>query len=357
MNDYKVLYYPDFAPDPTWLRKILLLSDGVVRIVPADVDPKDPDDLKRLQDEMQGCLSSVGPDENDVAIEHGDEPRLARMFALLGQKGKGEAAHIDITISSDGRLAIADHVFVHDSKLSSFVQEELQRNGLLIESAGDLAPERFLVVREDASDIILAGLASKMASRLGLDVITDKPMPFAFGALRGVPGRSLNDGAAEGALLGSVAAIMIPAAVATIEPRQYREIRDSYAGIREAFKALTSEWAILHRLTRLTDASELAARAGLLAQDFDRQCREYRRSRHARAFRSWTPLCIGGVLSVAASVAAPLLAPGIAVASVGIQVVEKWLSGQADTADERVFNMLSGLRRDIITHSGIREVV
>ena len=357
MNDYRVLYYPDFAPDPTWLRRILLLSDGVVRIVPPDVDPEDPDDLKRLQGDVEGCLSSVRPDAKDVAIERSDQVRLARVFRLLKKKRKNASSHCDITISSDGRLAIAGHVFVHDSKLANFVQEELQCNDLLIKSLNGLAPEHFLVVQEDASNIILAGLASRMAGRLGLDAITDKPMPFAFGALRGVPGPGPNDGAAEGALLGSLAAVMIPADVATIDSRRYRDIRDSYSGIREAFKALTSDLASLHRLTRLSDASSLSARAASVAQDFDRQYRAYRRSRYARRFKSWTPLCIGGVLSVAASVAAPDLTPGIAVASVGIQVVERCLNMHEGIAHERVFNMLSGLRRDIIARSGIRELV
>ena len=357
MNDYRVLYYPDFTPDQTWLRQILLLSDGVVRIVPPDVDPEDPDEIKRLQGAVQGCLCSVGPEEDDVAIEHGDEDRLARLFGQLSKERENGPAHVEMTISPGGQLAIADHVFIHDSKLSDFVQEQLRRNGLLLESLGALAPERFFVVRQDASNIILAGLASRMARRLGLDAITDKPVPFAFAALRGVPDRGLDDGSAEGALLGSLAAIMIPTAVATIESRQYREIRDSYAGIRETFKALTSELATLHRLARLSDASEFAARIASVARDFDRQYRAYRKSRYARTFKSWIPLCIGGVLSVAASVAAPPLAPGIAVASVGIQVVEKCLNRREDTAHQRVFNMLSGIRRDIIKRSGIRELV
>jgi hypothetical protein len=356
-DEYRVLYYPDFAPDSGWLRRILLLSDGVVRIVPADVDPDDSDDLKRLQETIEGCLRSVEPNTDDVAIEDGDEARLARAFGVLGKNAKDTAGRIEVSISLDGRLSIADHVFVHESKLSDFVQQELRRNGLLLGPLGSLASKGFRIVQQDASNVILAGLASRIARRLGLDAITEKQMPFAFAALRGVPGRVRDNGEAEGALLGAIASIMIPTSVVTIPPRQYREIRDSYTGLREAFKALTSELAALNRLTRLNDASEFAARVASVARSFDQEYRAYRKSRYARGFKSWAPLCIGGVLSVVATSVSPAYAPELAAASVGIQIIEKYLGQAYDTQHRRVFNMLSGVRRDIIRRSGIRELV
>jgi hypothetical protein len=110
-------------------------------------------------------------------------------------------------------------------------------------------------------------------------------------------------------------------------------------------------------LTKLTDVAELSTRVESLAQDFDRRYREYRSSKFAGAFESWTPLCIGGVLTVASAVVTPALAPGIAVGSVVITVIEKLLSAREGSADERVFSMLSGLRREIVAQSGIREIV
>lgn len=356
MNDYRVLYYPDFTPDPTWLRQVLLLSDGVVRIVPSDVDPHDPDAVEELTEEISGCLSTMVPTAADIAIEHGEEDRLARVFALLGKATSQPPSSLNIRIS-DGKLGIAGHVFVHDSKLSDFVRSQLRDNGLVLEAAAKLAPQDFLVVHEGASNIILAGLAARIAARTGLDTITEKPLPFVFSALKGVPGRSVIDGAAEGALLSAIAEMAIPTAVASMEPHQYHEVRDSYGNIRRAFKALTSEWARLHRLTRLTDPGELSARVESLAQDFDRQYREYRASQFARTFKSLTPLCVGGVLTVASAVVAPAVAPGIAIGSVVVTVIEKLLSAREDSPDERVFSMLSGLRREIVAQSGIREVV
>src|SRR5712692_11605548 len=59
MNEYRVLYYPDFSPDPAWLRKVLLLFDAVVRIVPEDVHPDDPDDLVWLQDVCRRIVGAI----------------------------------------------------------------------------------------------------------------------------------------------------------------------------------------------------------------------------------------------------------------------------------------------------------
>lgn len=358
MVEYRVLYYPDFSPDSTWLRRILLLSDKVIRIVPADVTPDDPDNLRRLQDVIPECLTSVAPEDSDVAVESGDAERLERAFQLLGKTYQKDSQKIEITVSSSGGLSVAGHVFVHDSKLSKFVQQRLKANRLLVDALRETTPSgRFILVRKDASNIILAGLASRIAGRLGVDAITDLPIPFAVSALRGVPQRAADDGAGEGALLSAVATLMIPASIATLSPQRYLEIRESYAEIREAFKGMTTELAARHRLRRGESAEEFARRVDTVARDFARQYREYRSSRYARRFRSWTPLCVGGVLSVPAAFVHPLAAAGLAVATFAIQVVEKCLGGSDNTADQRVFHMLAGLRRDIVKRSGIKELV
>jgi len=291
MLEYQVLYYPDFSPASSWLRRVLMLSDNVIRIVPPDVKPNDSADLLRLQEDIPGCLTAIAPEKGDVAIEPDDKLRFNRAFELLGKKSKKAARTITITVDTNGSLSIAGHVFIHDSKISDFIEQELRTNKLSIESLRGLSPsENFMPVREEASDIILAGLASRIARRLGVDAITDQSMPFAVAALLGVGRSAANDGSAEGALLSAIAALMIPASVAKISAREFREIRDSYAGIRGAFKSLTAELASRHRLTRTGSPAEFATRIEAVVKEFDREYRQYRSSRYARRFRSWAPL-------------------------------------------------------------------
>src|SRR5581483_4837485 len=103
MLEYRVLYYPDFSPASTWLRRVLMLSDKVIRIVPSDVTPEDSRDLLRLQDAIPGCLTAVAPDQEDVAIEPGEQYRLRHAFELLGKKSEKGSAKITVTVSNGGR--------------------------------------------------------------------------------------------------------------------------------------------------------------------------------------------------------------------------------------------------------------
>lgn len=130
LADYQVLYYPDFVPDGIWLRRILLLADGVVRIVPTDVSPEDSADILRIREALPDCLTSVAPDSHDVAIEDGEHLRLARIFELLGGQRRDSGSEVTVEISTDGGLSVADHVFVHDAKLSAFVLDQLRMNDL-----------------------------------------------------------------------------------------------------------------------------------------------------------------------------------------------------------------------------------
>lgn len=356
MNDYRVLFYPGFSPDPVWARKILLLCDGITRIVPNDVRLDDPADLLRLQSTLDGCIASVAPERADVALQPSDADLLNRAFRILSQKERGRPRRIEIEISTDGTLSIQGHVFVHDTKMSDEVQAQLRRHGLMI-AGFDNVTEGFIVVKKEASDIILAGLASRMARRLGLDAVTDRGMPFAFGTLRGMPRQDANDGTAEGAVLTAIASVMIPTNVAHLTPTSYRELRNSFGEVREAFKVLTEELARVHRLNRVTDPHEFATRVTSIANEFGVEYRKYRRSRYARRFKSWAPLVFGGALSVAASVTSPFIAAGLVTGSLAVQMLDKYRASGASINNERVFHMLTGIRRDIIRRSGLYELM
>jgi hypothetical protein len=58
MLQYRVLYYPDFSPDSVWLRRVLMLTDSVMRIVPSDVKP---DDFRRRSGEALALALSLRP--------------------------------------------------------------------------------------------------------------------------------------------------------------------------------------------------------------------------------------------------------------------------------------------------------
>lgn len=355
MNEYALLYYPDFHPDSVWLRRVLLLSDSVTRIVPTDVELDDPDELRALQGSIPNCLRAISPEERDVMIESQNLPRLARAFAFLARaEGKRSKKKITITISG-GSMSIAGHVFLHTAKISPVIHEELQRHRLILKGFGQ---GDFLAVDEGASHLILSAIAENISRRTGFDTITDKPVPFALNALNGLGVGGTGPTNAEGALLSSLATVLIPASVGSLERDKYRILRESYAGIRGAFKELTAELARINRLERIDDLQALKEQVEVATEEFVKQYQTFRKTRYARGFKSWAPLYIGGLLSMASALVAPPVAVGIAGASLGIQVLQKRLEGPSDRPGrERVFNMLAALQKDIFKRSGVKQLI
>jgi hypothetical protein len=356
MSEYALLYYPDFHPDSVWLRRVLLLSDSVTRIVPTDVELDDPDELHALQDSIPSCLRTISPEERDVSIEEQNLPRLTKAFAFLARsQRKGSKRKITMTISPGGSISIAGHVFLHPGKVSPVIQGELQRHGLILDGFGQ---GDFLAVDEGASHLILSAIAENISRRTGFDTITDKPIPFALNSLNNLGVGDVGPTDAEGALLSSLATVLIPVSVGSLEQNRYRLLRESYAPIRAAFKALTEELARINRLGRIEDPKALREQVEVATQDFVKQYQTFRKTRYARGFKGWAPLYIGGFLSMASVLVSPPIAVGIAGASLLTQVVQKKLEAPSDQAGRnRVFNMLAGLEKDIVKRSGVKQLI
>lgn len=162
----------------------------------------------------------------------------------------------------------------------------------------------------------------------------------------------------EGALLSALASVFIPLEVAKMNLRDYRSLREAYAAVRLAFRALTAELARINRLNHIQDSTFLRDQVRTTAQEFFKEYQAFRRTRYARGFKKWAPLYVGGVLSMVMTVVAPHVALGIAGASLGIQIVQKKLEAPTDASgQEQIFNLLAGIRKDIILRSGIKEIV
>jgi hypothetical protein len=360
MSEYGLLYYPDFQPDPDWLKKVLLLADRVTRIVPTDVKLDDPDELLRLQSHIPDCLSSIAPREDDIALDSQNLPRLKKAFAFLGQSNEMTPDR-KVTIQiSGGTVSFEGHTFLHASKISPEIEEALKRNGLMLDAfQDDFADRGFYIVNETASDLILCGIAERMSRRTGLDAITDKPLPYALAALNGLdiePRDSLNG--AEGALLSSLAGMLIPSEVAVLAPDQYRDLREAYTPIRATFKELTATLSRINRLDNIGDPDELRNQIDVTAREFLREYERFRKTRYAAIFRDWMPFCVGGVLSVAAAAVSPTYAVGIVGASVVFSAIDRVRqSRDFDHSRNRVFSMLTGLSNDIVEQSGILHII
>ncbi len=313
-----------------------------------------------LQDSIPGCLSEISPEKSDIAIELNNELRLAKAFAYLGRSYKPRRKRIiTADISTDGSVSFPGHVFLHKTKASPAIQEELQRNGLMIREFEDLFDRRLIVVNKAASDLILSGIAENISRRTGLDAITEKPMPFVLTSVNNLGVRRTPiSGGAEGAVLASLTSILIPAEVGTLKVKDYRDLRNSYAPIREAFKELTADLARINRLDRIQDPKLLRDEVEETAREFVKEYQTFRKSRYARHIREWAPLYVAGLFGMIGTVVAPPVAFGIAGASMVIQLIQKGFKDPAaHRGRHRIFNMVAGLRKDIIRRSGIKAII
>ncbi len=360
MSEYSLLYYPSFQPDPAWLKKVLLLADRVTRIVPTDVKPDDSDELQQLQSHIPDCLSSIAPQEDDIVLDSQKLPRLKKALAFLAQSNKSSRGR-EITVRlSGGTMSVKGHAFLHASKISPEIEGELKENGLILEALQDQFSDRgFYVVNETASDLILCGIAEQISRRTGLDSITDKPIPFALGALNGLNIEPQGAGnGAEGLLLSSLAELLIPSEVAVLTADKYRELRDAYEPVRASFKELTAALSSINRLNKIGDPNELRNQVDQTAHAFLNEYEHFRKTRFAASFRKWVPFCVAGALSIATAAVDPKVAIAVAGISFAVQVIDKHVqSRRVDNGRDKVFSMLTGLRNDVLDQSGILHII
>lgn len=358
--EYTVLYYPSFQPDVGWLRKILLLTDRVARVVPKDADTEDAVALLDLLKVVPEGLTNLAPNIHDISLDYLSMQRLSRAFAFIAANSRAQEEGFALTIHN-GSISVDGNAFLHQSKVSDEIGSLLEEHGLvrkeLNQLAQDFGLDHYLVVDERASNLLLSCIADRVARRHGLDAITDRPLDFGFNASDNLGLVSLPDNP-EGMLLEAIASISIPSEILEMNSKSYKEIRDSYAELRAAFKVLVAELSALNRLGRISDLAILNDRVVAVAGDFVAECEKWHRSRYSRRFKSWTPLCVGGLLSVAAAFVNPIAAGAIAAGSFAIQAVEKHIT-QRDAVDSRgrVYQMLVGMRHDIIEKSPIKNLV
>lgn len=159
-------------------------------------------------------------------------------------------------------------------------------------------------------------------------------------------------GIAEGFLLASIASCEVPGELRYLSIDNYKEIRDSYSDIREAFKRLTGEIALTSRLNRTEDSSTFQSRLENSVKDFIEEFDEYRTTRYARKIAKWTPMSTGTLLGIVGSLAGPVPAVIGKFAQFTMQVVDKKVKRESqDPVRDRAHQMLCNLQEDVLRKS------
>jgi hypothetical protein len=355
MSKYRVLYYPLFEPKPTWLRSTLLFVDGIERIIPKDAGHTDSRHISALREAISpDPAPPIEPVTSDLWINQSDLDLMMRGFKLIvsKQKTRHNARTNDIQLGDS---------FIHRAKIPQPVMRLLEQYKLIStpsrkRKGASSTTEMFVFVQSDAAELIMSYIADRIARRKGIDAITDFEIGFSINALENQGVGFRPSGLAEGYLLSSIVSCEIPAELRYLSSDSYLELRNSFSEIRSAFKRLTAELVVQNRLNRIGDAQTFAEEIQQTVNDFVRECDEYRRSRFAKKIKRWTPLSVGSLIGIVASLGGPVAAVGGRIAQFSTQVIDKKINHtQSDPSRTRAFQMLCDLQDNVLKRSPVKK--
>jgi len=350
-----MLYYPDFHPETTWLRSVLLVADEVRRIVPVEFPTNDPPPLARMRDAIEGCLTNLPPTSVDISPTENELIRLDRAFGLLRQKQftSGRRSELEIVIHRDGAVSFPGFTLLADAKIADEVRSLLKQHAL----EGDIqtryartsGARAGTVVQTGASYLILSLVADRMARRYGLNTLTDKPLEYAFNALNGLDIPFLKpSNAADGLLTAAFASVLIPKGIGKIRLSDYRILRDSYSDLRAAVRKFVLESNAYCGFDNINDPALLQGRIIKAAFDVRREYQKFRKSRFARRIVGWTPFVIGGLLPLLAdfNLVAKEFAWTVTTTGFGFKLLQK-VRSNPNAVRDRVFSLCTSLDYDV----------
>jgi len=281
--------------------------------------------------------------------------RLLDLYA----RARPEEKKIATIIANNGSFSIGGHVLLHRGKVANKVKdlliEEQMLRPFLEEIVGHVGADDYLPVPAQASNLILSCIADKIASREGIDTVTDEELDFAATSMNSLSVPVQNSGSrVEGALLSAVAAISIPEAIDDLTIADFSELRESYAPIRAAFQKYLTDLSSINRLGRISDQEILIQRIGTTAQEITRECDEYAKLKYTKRFKRWAPFAAGSLISIGAAIAAPHIAIVFALCSMSVGVLKKVFFEEPGTPlAEPPIRLLCDLRSDIISRATI----
>lgn len=360
MRQPPLLYYPNYYPNPDWLRAVLLFNDEVKRIVPQDVNLNDPPLLKELSEGL-GVLSRISPSTLQITPDFRSFEWLDQAFSILrmeneqGEKAGEEKIRTIIELSNTGSFSFPDRVFLSDQKISHIVRELLEKHQLIDHLAQDFAGELgetngSTLVHPATSNIILSFIADRIARDYGLTSITDQPLGYAMTSLSGldIPSRP-PAGISEGLLAAAFANVLVPKDIGSLRFLDYKILHQRSSDMRAAFAKFVQQCHDICKLDRIESEAVLQQRVFDCAKDVGDEFSKFKTgsSKALRSIRDWWPIGIGGVLALAKDFIPKEMALEFVALGIGIKAIEKAFAPSPDKTKEKVFSLAAGIGYDM----------
>lgn len=292
---YRCVAYPAFEPDHEWLRKMLLFTDEIYRIIPLHETGGDSDQLKRLIAATNGAVKVCEPHPY-IEIS---EAAATNFGAALNQPQFIKVAasdEIQVVIGPNGTQEVIDWEFLHIEKIGYNVRSELEKRGMLRASFGD---ENWEIVPRGVGNLVVGMLADRIAEENGLDAITDQPLAFALNSLNQC--REECSARIEGIIASTVASVHVPKSIALLSTEDYVELRKAHESVRAEFARMVRDLKEVQRISSKLSPPVFATRIEEIVGHIGSEMQRFRDSREASKFNEWIPFSIASLAPIAAA--------------------------------------------------------
>lgn len=331
LNNRPVLYYPDFAPPIDWLRSFLLFYPKVARIVPEEgID--DDIDLRLFRESFPDAVEDIPATKHMIELDDLQLSRLDRALAEISTP----VDSFTVSFGSNNETEFPGYVFLHRSKVSSAVEELLLKHDLMPEFYQTMAyavgaSDKFLVVKDEAANLILSLLADRVARDRGLDSVTSDPLNYSLLAVNGLGIGSLSGGVpgtrVEKVLASAVIQAQIPQGLPQMSIERYRNLREEFLRLREPLEHFMSSKVQLQQLDRISNAATLADEIHDSAERCSQAIDEVRARVQKGTIKHWIPFSLLSVIGVVSAVAVdPLVGLSLSSVSILVGAIDKVLS-------------------------------
>lgn len=349
-----ILYYPNFEPDPFWLKNMLLFFDSIGRIMPKDYDYSPSYQISELLDMDPNCLDDIEPKEKFVKMNSEHLDRFEKAFKIINPNPKNKRK-FKLSIDNENRVSCKGYSFLHSSKFCERIKQLLYDYELIFDKKIPNIDKNLFLIEDTASNLILSYLADNLANNYGLNTVTDHSMDYAMQLLNSL---NINKGnIANGVLASSIIKVYIPKDLSKLPINDYFEIRDQFSDIRGLFNRTITEMSLINRLDKIEDADVLNARAKQISNEFIEQYTEFQKNYFKKQFVRFTPIIIGNIFAIsAAAINQVPLAIGSSVSSFIIQVVQE-LSVETENPNSKLFKLMSGIEKEIFYREEIKNLI
>ncbi len=292
------------------------------------------------------------PTEEDLEYDWDNYFALTGVLRELSEQDEGNGARIDAQQDwSEGppRLDLGGGVKVHTDKMADMLAMDLIDFGLA-ERTDD---PRWLRVDRRVANLVLSMLADRIADRMAQNqpgiiyTSSDQEPSFAVAAKGELQRGQLWN--VEATLASAILTVEIPADLTHLPLDRYLDIRKRYEEKREVFRLAMQEMQTLYFNQSLKNPDELREQLRDVVAKFSRQTQALRAQRFGRQVRSWAPIALGGIASIAA---AAIGVPEVSVGAVGVNITLQALkNAQGDRIPQtnvaKAQALLGDLDRDV----------